>query len=105
MFLPLIQPATRRIVQLVWVLLAIAVMMKQILSSVAALLQILNAVHVQYLLFPPAPPHPILWEAPALTEQGPPRLRQTMASSYLAQDTLDRPTVVMASLLTLAVKC
>jgi hypothetical protein len=105
MFLPPIQPATRRTVQLAWVLLAIAVMTKQILSSVAAPLLILNVVHVQYPLFPPVQHHHVLWEVLAPTEQGPPRLQQTMASSCLAQDTLDRRTVVMASLPTPAVKC
>lgn len=105
MFLPLIQPATKRTVQLVWVLLAIAVMTKQILSSVAAPLLTLNVVHVQSLLFRPVQRHHVLWEALAPTEQGPPRLQQTMASSCLAQDTLDRRTVVMASLPTPAAKC
>jgi hypothetical protein len=51
MFLPLIQLATKRTVQLVWGLLVIAVMTKQILSSVATPLLTLNVVHVQSLLF------------------------------------------------------
>ncbi|KAG1723139.1 hypothetical protein EDB19DRAFT_1834699 [Suillus lakei] len=54
MFLPLIQPSTRSAVQLVWVLLATAVMTKQILSSATAPLLILSVVHVQYLHFPQA---------------------------------------------------
>jgi hypothetical protein len=104
MFLPLIQPAMKRTVQLVWVLLMIVVMMKQILSSVAAPLLTLNVVQVQSLLFHPVQRHHVLWEALAPTEQDPPKLQQTMASSCLVQDTLDKHTVVMASLPTPAAK-